>query len=154
MSGQLPEYLKSLEVLLGTKSPAATTLETSTPIITAPVEAPKTLTLGSIGFGSMFTESKSDTGKLRFLLVSTHVHQYTGYAKVSQGILTELAKEPSLDITHFGIQKFHELSSTFRSYPPNVDVFDVGGPEASNRLWLRYTTGSHSQEEARDCDDL
>jgi glycosyltransferase involved in cell wall biosynthesis len=70
----------------------------------------------------MFTESKSD--KLSLLLVSTHVHQYTGYAKVSQGILTELAKQP-FELTHFGIQKFHELSSSFRAYPPNVDVIDV-----------------------------
>ena len=123
MSGQLPEYLKSLEVLLGANGPSA---GASTPVITTPVETPKTLTLGSIGFGSMFTtaatEAKSD--KLRLLLVSTHVHQYTGYAKVSQGILTELAKEP-LELTHFGIQKFHELSSSFRAYPPGIDVFDV-----------------------------
>ena len=130
MSGQLPEYLKSLEVLLGAKAPSVTTTPIpSTPLVATPAETGKTLTLDSIGFGSMFTtaaaaaESKSD--KLRFMLVSTHVHQYTGYAKVSQGILTELAKEPSLDITHFGIQKFHELSSTFRSYPSNVEVFDV-----------------------------
>ena len=153
MSDQLPEYLKSLEVLLGAKAPSGVPSaaspsgagpsgapqEASTPVITTPVDTPK-LTLGSIGFGSMFTtaatESKSD--KLRFLLVSTHVHQYTGYAKVSQGILTELAKEP-FDITHFGIQKFHELSSTFRSYPAGIDVFDVVANEKPLQNGFGYT---------------
>lgn len=144
MSGQLPEYLKSLEVLLGAKAPSvapsvAPSAETSTPVITTPVETPK-LTLGSIGFGSMFTTAASAASdKLRFLLVSTHVHQYTGYAKVSQGILTELAKEPSLELTHFGIQKFHELSSTFRAYPPGVDVVDVVANEKPLQQGFGYT---------------
>jgi len=104
---ELPEYLKNLESLLGGS--------------VKPAEP--ALTLSSIGFGSMFTEQSSD--KLRFLLVSTHVHQFTGYSKVSHGILTELAKQPWLDLTHFGFQKFHELPNTFRPYPANVDVIDV-----------------------------
>jgi len=98
--GDIPEYLKNLETLLAPKQ-----------------------TLSTIGFGSMFTTDTSD--KLRFLLVSTHVHQFTGYSKISHGILTELAKQPWIDLTHFGFQKFHELSSSFRQYPPGVDVIDV-----------------------------
>ena len=124
----LPEYLKSLEALLATSSAASSAASPATSSATSSAAKPEptALSLSSIGFGSMFTDStrnpKSD--KLRFLLVSTHVHQYTGYAKVSQGILTELAKEP-LEITHFGIQKFHELSSSFRAYPEGIDVVDV-----------------------------
>ena len=102
MSGELPEYLKNLETLLSTK---------------------KDLTLSTIGFGSMFTPTPGD--KLGVLLVSTHVHQFTGYSKVSHGILTELAKQPWLELTHYGIQKFHDLSSTYTQYPPGVEVVDV-----------------------------
>jgi glycosyltransferase involved in cell wall biosynthesis len=101
----LPEYLKNLETLLATKT--------------------ETQSLSTIGFGSMFTTAEPSTDKLRFLLVSTHIHQFTGYSKVSHGILTELAKHSWLDITHFGIQKFHEISNVFRQYPPGVDVIDV-----------------------------
>jgi glycosyltransferase involved in cell wall biosynthesis len=103
---ELPEYLKNLESLLGPS-------------------AKPSMTLSSIGFGSMFTAPQEGSDKLRFLLASTHVHQFTGYSKVSHGILTELAKQPWLDLTHFGFQKFHDLPNTFRPYPPNVDVIDV-----------------------------
>lgn len=103
MSGELPEYLKNLETLLSVKK--------------------EEQTLSTIGFGSMFAPPAGD--KLGVLLVSTHVHQFTGYSKVSHGILTELAKQPWLELTHFGIQKFHDLSSTYRQYPAGVEVIDV-----------------------------
>jgi glycosyltransferase involved in cell wall biosynthesis len=103
----LPEYLKNLETLLGGSTNQ------------------QSLSLSNIGFGSMFSPPKETSDSLRFLLVSTHVHQYTGYSKVSHGILTELSKQPWLDVTHFGFQKFHELSNTFRPYPANVDVIDA-----------------------------
>ena len=104
MTAPLPDYLKSLETLL--------TAKTAT-------ELP--------GFGSIIATPPSD--KLRFLLVSTHAHQFTGYSKVSHGILTELAKQPWIDLTHFGFQKFHELPNTFRPYPAGVDVIDVAAME-------------------------
>jgi glycosyltransferase involved in cell wall biosynthesis len=121
----LPEYLKSLEKLLG---------ETTPPVVESsavtPTEPPTStaLTLSSIGFGSMFTTAPV-TDKLRFMLVSTHAHQFTGYSKVTHGILTELAKEKWLDLTHYGIQKFHDLPSSFRAYPPGVDVIDAASLE-------------------------
>lgn len=129
MSGALPEYLKSLETLLGS---AAVTKEPSpvAPSIPAEPTSSNSLTLQSIGFGSMFTTAAgSSSDKLRFLLVSTHVQQFTGYSKVSHGILTELAKQPWLDLTHFGFQKFHELPATFRPYPAGVDVVDAAALE-------------------------
>jgi glycosyltransferase involved in cell wall biosynthesis len=129
MSGALPEYLKSLETLLGS---AAVTKEPSpvAPSSAAEPTSSNSLTLQSIGFGSMFTTAAgSSSDKLRFLLVSTHVQQFTGYSKVSHGILTELAKQPWLDLTHFGFQKFHELPASFRPYPAGVDVVDAAALE-------------------------
>lgn len=129
MSGALPEYLKSLETLLGS---AAVTKEPTPVAPSSPAEptSSNSLTLQSIGFGSMFTTAAgSSSDKLRFLLVSTHVQQFTGYSKVSHGILTELAKQPWLDLTHFGFQKFHELPASFRPYPAGVDVIDAAALE-------------------------
>jgi glycosyltransferase involved in cell wall biosynthesis len=129
MSGALPEYLKSLETLL---SSAPVTKE-PTPVAPATASMPtssNSLTLESIGFGSMFTTAAgASSDKLRFLLVSTHAQQFTGYSKVSYGILTELARQPWLDLTHFGFQKFHELPTTFRPYPAGVDVIDAAALE-------------------------
>jgi len=124
----LPQYLKSLETLLGTPSPPETASSSAPVVATATATATPTPTateepLSSIGFGTMFSKPASD--KLRFMLVSTHAHQFTGYSKVSHGILTELAKEPWLDLTHYAIQKFHDLPASFRSYPAGVDVVDA-----------------------------
>ena len=76
--------------------------------------------------------AKPKDNSFRFMLVSTHAHQVTGYSKVSYGILKELAKEP-IDITHFAFQKFHTTPPNFRPYPAGIDVIDVapldkGGP--------------------------
>jgi glycosyltransferase involved in cell wall biosynthesis len=130
---ELPAYLKSLEALLegsagGAGAPAA-----------APAPAP-VQTLSSIGFGSLFAgEGLATRGmggaaagpagpegeKLRFLLVSTHAHQFTGYSKISYGILKELSRHPWLSITHFGFQKFHDVPPTYRPYPAGVEVIDA-----------------------------
>jgi glycosyltransferase involved in cell wall biosynthesis len=65
--------------------------------------------------------------KLKFMLVSTHCHQYTGYSKVSYGILQQLAKQPWLDVVHFGFQKFpnQQFAPGFRNYPSNIKVIDA-----------------------------
>lgn len=63
--------------------------------------------------------------KTRFMLVSTHAHQYTGYSKVSYSILQELSKVPNLDLIHFGFQKHSQVPPDFRPYPSNVDVIDA-----------------------------
>jgi glycosyltransferase involved in cell wall biosynthesis len=130
MSGALPDYLKSLENLLGTSVSATVTPESTAKSYTTPAATSSpaaSLTLDKIGFGSMFTKPAEATAsdKLRFMLVSTHVQQFTGYSKVTHGILSELAKQPWLDITHFGIQKFHDLPPSFRPYPAGIDVIDA-----------------------------
>jgi glycosyltransferase involved in cell wall biosynthesis len=69
------------------------------------------------------------TGNLKFMLVSTHAHQYTGYSKISHGILKELSKDSSLDLIHFGFQKHPQVPSDFRPYPSKVDVIDAAALE-------------------------
>jgi glycosyltransferase involved in cell wall biosynthesis len=64
--------------------------------------------------------------KLKFLLVSTHCHQVTGYSKVSYGIIQELAKcNGWLDVAHYGFQKMPNRDySDVRPYPASVKVYD------------------------------
>ena len=114
MAEPVPEYLKSLQNLLD-KKPVASTAATD-------------LSLSSIGFGNIFNQ-KRDPSKLGVMLVSTHVHQFTGYSKVSYGILQELSKQPWLQVTHFGFQRFHEVGVEYRPYPSNVQVIDAASLE-------------------------
>ena len=62
--------------------------------------------------------------KRRFLLVGTHAHQTTGYSKVTYNIIQELAKLGTLDLFHFGFQRFVQPPPEYRTYPAGVDVFD------------------------------
>jgi glycosyltransferase involved in cell wall biosynthesis len=63
--------------------------------------------------------------KIRFMLVSTHAQQYTGYSKISYGILQELAKNPSIDLIHYGFQKHPQMNPAYRPYNPSIDVIDA-----------------------------
>lgn len=78
--------------------------------------------------GSVQVKS-SNSNHVRFMLVSTHAHQYTGYSKVSHGILQQLSKVPNVDLIHFGFQKHPQVAPDFRPYPSNVDVIDAGALE-------------------------
>lgn len=115
----MPDYLKSLESILAS---TGTEGASSTP---APS---KTLTLESVGFGSMVSTAGRVRG-FKLLIVSTHIQQNTGYAKVTHGILQELVKQPWMHITHFAIQKFGDTASSGRVYPSGVDVVDVAPME-------------------------
>lgn len=53
----------------------------------------------------------------------------TGYSKVSYHIIQQLAKDPALDLFHFGFQKFATVPPEYRPYPPHVDVYDPAGKE-------------------------
>ena len=78
------------------------------------------------------TGTGSGTGpsdKLKFMLVGTHCHQYTGYSKVTYGFIKELAKVPYLDIVHFGFQKHPQVAPLYRPYPLNVKVIDAAALE-------------------------
>lgn len=67
----------------------------------------------------------------KFLLVGTHAHQMTGYSKVTYHIIQELAKDPSIQVFHFGFQKFPQAPPDYRPYPAGVDVVD---PAANERI--------------------
>lgn len=68
---------------------------------------------------------KTSDKRLKFMLVSTHAHQFTGYSKVSYGILQELSKNPNLDLIHYGFQKHSQPPTGYRPYPSRVDVIDA-----------------------------
>ena len=63
--------------------------------------------------------------KLKFMLVSTHLHQFTGYSKVAHNIVNELVKNPWLSLIHYGFQKHAQIPEDFRPYPPSVEVIDA-----------------------------
>lgn len=65
------------------------------------------------------------TKKLRFLFVSTHTHQVTGYSKVAYGILKELAAISWLEVIHFGFQKFRAELPDTRKLPSNIEQIDA-----------------------------
>jgi glycosyltransferase involved in cell wall biosynthesis len=109
MDYSLPSYLKPInEVISGqvTTNPTINKMETVKP-----------------------SSSLITMKNIRFMLVSTHVQQYTGYSKVSHGILQELSKVPNLDLIHFGFQKHPNSPPDFRPYPSNVDVIDAASLE-------------------------
>jgi glycosyltransferase involved in cell wall biosynthesis len=71
--------------------------------------------------------STTKSGKFRFMMVSTHCQQFTGYSKVSYGLIQQLAKQSSwLELIHYGFQKNPQpMPPTYRPYPPGVDVIDA-----------------------------
>lgn len=60
----------------------------------------------------------------KFLLIGTHAHQTTGYSKVTYNIIQELAKNPNIEVAHFGFQKFMAAPPNYRTYPVGVEVCD------------------------------
>jgi glycosyltransferase involved in cell wall biosynthesis len=151
----IPSYLKTLEEILRSSgdlsgadglevlaAPAAVDtaqigsvslgdMPTALPTLEPSVVAPSVSVQPSMSAAVPTTQSAQQTAtavtpkKIKFMLVSTHTQQYTGYAKVSHGILTELAKQPWLQLTHFGFQKQPEVPAGFRPYPAGVDVIDA-----------------------------
>lgn len=110
MDASLPSYLKPINEII---SGQVTTNSTSSKMETVKPSSSSLITKKNI----------------RFMLVSTHVQQYTGYSKVSYGILQELSKVPNLDLIHFGFQKHPSPAPDFRPYPSNVDVIDAASLE-------------------------
>jgi len=106
---QIPSYLRSIDqVLTPVVSSEATTTKFS--FDTTPI----------VSYGSQTTgvttpvNTSSAEKRMKFMLVSTHAHQFTGYSKVSYGILQELSKLPWLDCVHYGFQKHPQVSPQYR----------------------------------------
>ena len=144
MNNELPSYLKSLEAILGasssntmvTPSPSVTSNSSSNTNTTTQVSAtpgPSFFTTAMTGLtttpASGSTTVPVGEKKLKFLLVGTHAHQFTGYSKVCYNIIQQLARIPWLELTHFGFQKFPQIPPGYRTYPSNVDVIDAAATE-------------------------
>jgi glycosyltransferase involved in cell wall biosynthesis len=118
----IPSYLQSLEAALQGGANGATPPTSALPsFLTATSE------LANNSTGNSSVGSKHE--KLKFLLVGTHAHQFTGYSKVTYGFLKVLAKHPSLSLTHFGFQKHPNLPPNYRPYPPTIRVIDAADLE-------------------------
>lgn len=66
---------------------------------------------------------------MRFLLVSTHIDQITGYSKVSYNLVNQLATlTPKVKTFHFGFQR-HATRSNVRKYPAGVTSYDAAANE-------------------------
>ena len=66
---------------------------------------------------------------MRFLLVSTHVDQTTGYAKVAHNLLKQLATlTPKVKVFHFGFQR-HPSRPNLRTVPAGVIQYDAAANE-------------------------
>ena len=66
---------------------------------------------------------------MRFVLVSTHIDQTTGYSKVSYNLLRQLATlAPKVKTYHFGFQR-HPAHVGIRKAPDGVSVYDAAANE-------------------------
>ena len=66
---------------------------------------------------------------MRFVLVSTHIDQTTGYSKVSHALLRQLATlAPKVKTFHFGFQR-HPARANIRKIPDGVTCYDAAANE-------------------------
>ena len=148
---ELPSYLKSIDQALAPMAPMATVTPSAT--VTAQPTLPQQIKSASVNptfsfdttplpnFNRVTTTQETPSNqnnKLRFMLVSTHAQQFTGYSKVSHCILEQLAKQPWLDLTHFGFQRHPQTPPNFRPYPSNVSVLDAATLESPPQQGFGY----------------
>lgn len=66
---------------------------------------------------------------MRFVLVSTHVDQTTGYSKVAYNMLRQLATlTPKVKVYHFGFQR-HPSRANLRKVPEGIICYDAAANE-------------------------
>ena len=66
---------------------------------------------------------------MRFVLISTHIDQTTGYSKVVYNLLGQLATlAPEVKTYHFGFQR-HPSRSSIRTFPKSVISYDAAANE-------------------------
>ena len=127
---ETPSYLKSIDQVLNMANINAT--GTATPSISF-----ETTPMTSYSQSSS-SKPVDSSKKLRFMMVSTHAQQFTGYSKVSHGILQQLAKNPNLEMVHFGFQKHPQVPQGFRDYPQGIDVIDASALEKPAQQGFGY----------------
>ena len=139
--------MKSIDQVLSTPTPTVNPTVNPTPTVNPSVtpnvtpsfsfDTTPTMSFSSSAPGTAAT-TISQEKKLKFMLVSTHIQQFTGYSKISQGILEQLAKLSWLDITHFGFQKHPQTPPNYRPYPANIDVIDAAALEKPQQQGFGY----------------
>ena len=130
MDAQIPSYLKSLEAIIASGQSGAQSI--SPPPAPTAVTDPETkpsFQMMNVSPTSSVPPPSKDSTKLRFLMVSTHAHQFTGYSKVSYHTMQTLSKLPWLEVTHYGFQKMPQVPPGYRVYPSNIDVIDAAATE-------------------------
>ncbi len=66
---------------------------------------------------------------MRFVLVSTHIDQTTGYSKVSYNLIKQIGTlSPKVKTFHFGFQR-HPNRANIRKYPEGVTSYDASANE-------------------------
>jgi D-inositol-3-phosphate glycosyltransferase len=144
MDSQLPAYLKSLEAIIGSnmskpvEEPKKVEQPQSTPTFTLSPSMFVTSAPTSSGIQATPTP-KSANKKLKFLMVSTHAQQFTGYSKVSYNLIQQLSKLPWLDVTHYGFQRMPNIPTDYRPYPSNVEVIDALATEKPAQQGFNFT---------------
>lgn len=140
MDAQLPSYLKSLEAIIAGSTPAPAPAPAVAPP-PAPSPAPSASNASpSFNFLTSQTQQpqqvvaappapSTESKKLKFLMVSTHAQQFTGYSKVSYHTMQTLSKLPWLEVTHYGFQRMPQSPADYRPYPSNIEVIDAAATE-------------------------
>lgn len=101
--------------------------------------------LASVPTHKMCTSQVQERETRRFLLVSTHAQQTTGYSKVSYNLIQQLVNVPHLELHHFGFQRFFEIGMNYRPYPTGVQVYDPAKAESENALLPKEMGFGYSQ---------
>jgi glycosyltransferase involved in cell wall biosynthesis len=130
MADSFPEYLKSIQAQITAAS------KSTDNGLQGIIDASKTYPTPGFSFQTTPVSNTTTTptpsekkDSLRFMLVSTHIQQYTGYSRVSQNIIKELNKNPEISLIHYGFQKHPQAPPNFRGYPSGVDVIDAAALE-------------------------
>lgn len=86
--------------------------------------------IDDIGVSAIFHLYESNSlYSMRFVLVSTHVDQTTGYSKVSHALLKQLATlSPKVKTYHFGFQR-HPNHPSMRKVPESISCYDAAANE-------------------------
>jgi glycosyltransferase involved in cell wall biosynthesis len=127
MADSFPEYLKSIQAQLAANAATPAPAAAQTPsLLVGQIKTAANL-VDSVKIDTKPVESKP--GNLRFMLVSTHLQQYTGYSRVSHNLIRELTKHKDISVTHYGFQKFPTAPANYRPYPAEIDVIDAAATE-------------------------
>lgn len=111
-------------------------LEGLVPSSSNPVDVPSSVPTPTSDATSAAT---STTGgkRIKLLLVTTHTNQVNGYSKVAYHLLKELAKQPWIDLVHYGTQRMMN-GDLGRTLPSTVRVIDATAQEKEKQIGFAF----------------